>query len=159
MPRKMQPSSLKNLRPRKKGEPPSPLSGRPKGSRDRLTIVEELLACELTPEAIEKVAKGNPLAMSIRGKTLRDVMWLRLGQKALNGDMAALDRLEDVMRPLKRHLVVGEDPENPLPPSALTPEDMARIFAEAAAELKLATGGGAPSAATSKPRTAAAPKK
>lgn len=114
--RKVNPASLKNLKPRKKGDKPLRGAGRPKGAKDKATLITWLLQQKLTPKALEELKKNQGLLVQTGGITLREAMWLRVAQRALSGDMAAIEKLEAAIGEgeISRHLL-GSDPENPLP--------------------------------------------
>jgi len=75
-----------NLKPPKKGEVRNP-KGKPKGTRNRATIVREWLdtVCEFT----------NPITDKIEKKTLADQITIALIGKARNGDVQAYKELMD----------------------------------------------------------------
>lgn len=78
--------NTKGLRPPKKGEIRNP-KGRPKGSRNRETIVRKWID---TKEKIE-----NPITGKSQRLTQADIMTLALIRKARRGDVAAFKELMD----------------------------------------------------------------
>lgn len=75
-----------NLIPAKKGEVRNP-NGRPKGSKNRSTIIRRWL------EAIDK--GKNPISGEMENMSVEDKMTLSILAKALNGDTSAYKALMD----------------------------------------------------------------
>jgi hypothetical protein len=75
------------LHPPKKGDPSPNPSGRPKGTRNRSTIVREWL------EAI--YSKTNPISGKTESLSIQDHMVISLIGKALKGDVQAFKELMD----------------------------------------------------------------
>jgi hypothetical protein len=78
---------LANLKPQKAGEPGHNPNGRPKGTRNRSTIVREWL------EATESMK--NPITGQSEKLTQYDIITLALIQKARKGDVQAFKELMD----------------------------------------------------------------
>ena len=78
---------LDNLKPQKAGEPGHNPNGRPKGTRNRSTIVREWL------EANYK--KVNPITGQIETLQIQDHLVISLIGKALKGDVPAFKELMD----------------------------------------------------------------
>jgi hypothetical protein len=76
-----------NLRPPKHGEPSRNPFGRPKGSRNRSTIVKEWLSVQ------QKIK--NPITGTIETLDQADMITLALISKARKGDVAAFKELMD----------------------------------------------------------------
>ena len=78
---------IENLKPQKAGEPSHNPNGRPKGVRNRSTIVREWL------EAMESVK--NPITGLNEKLSQYDIITLALIKKARNGDVQAFKELMD----------------------------------------------------------------
>ena len=78
---------IENLKPQKAGEPSHNPNGRPKGLRNRSTIVREWL------EATESMK--NPITGQSEKLTQYDIITLALIQKARKGDVQAFKELMD----------------------------------------------------------------
>jgi len=78
---------VENLKPQKAGEPSHNPNGRPKGLRNRSTIVREWL------EATESMK--NPITGQSEKLTQYDIITLALIQKARKGDVQAFKELMD----------------------------------------------------------------
>jgi len=78
---------VENLKPQKAGEPSHNPNGRPKGLRNRSTIVREWL------EATESMK--NPITGESEKLTQYDIITLALIQKARKGDVQAFKELMD----------------------------------------------------------------
>ena len=78
---------IENLKPQKAGEPSHNPNGRPKGTRNRSTIVREWL------EATESMK--NPITGQSEKLTQYDIITLALIQKARKGDVQAFKELMD----------------------------------------------------------------
>lgn len=80
-------AGIDNLKPRRKGQPALNPAGRPKGSRNRSTIMREWLNAE---ESVK-----NPITGKQERLSQSDIMTLALVKKARNGDIAAFRELMD----------------------------------------------------------------
>jgi hypothetical protein len=78
---------VENLKPQKAGEPSHNPNGRPKGLRNRSTIVREWL------ETI--YSKTNPISGKTESLSIQDHMVISLIGKALKGDVQAFKELMD----------------------------------------------------------------
>lgn len=120
--------SKQNLRPWKKGEPSPNPKGRPKGSRDRATIIREWLNAE---ESVK-----NPITGKRQRLSQSDIMTLALVKKARNGDIAAFRELMDGAFgkiPDKQELT-GKDGA----PMQIEPIDLSGVSTSALAEIMAA---------------------
>lgn len=92
------PGNPSKLKPAQKGEVRNP-KGRPKGSRDRASVLRELLAIPINVK--------RPDGSTIPGATLEDAVGMALVQKALKGDVPAIREIYDTL-----HGKVTEKVEN-----------------------------------------------
>lgn len=88
------PNSLKNLKPIKKGETRNP-KGRTVGSKNRSTILKELLALTVLDKEGRPIP--NPLDKKQKKITYEVAVIARLIKKAVDGDIKAIREIQDTI--------------------------------------------------------------
>lgn len=97
-----------NLIPRKKGDPPFPGAGRPKGSLNAKTILEKILASK--SEGPDPFAADPEKAKKVKLSQKQLIMY-QLVAKARQGDMAAIKEILDRTEGKALQAVQHEYPE------------------------------------------------
>ncbi len=118
----------KNLAPFRKGEPSKNPSGRPRGSKNRVTILNQWLKLkikfdnkaknEFNEETGEKVFEGKGFDFKI---TVHDAVVLALIQEAQNGNVAAIKEIQDTIygKISNRQELTGADGAELLPATTI----------------------------------------